>query len=201
MKTLLLLRHSIPERTGSDPGLSADGIQLAEQVFQAEPFRRVSAVWSSPAQRAAQTAALLGLPVMLDARLSERRTGDTTGQDLSFWQRQYEDPDFKNPDGESFREVRTRMSGCLQEIFSALPDGGTALVVSHAAAICSVLQTFCTVEVTDAARKLRRITFQGQVLLDGKLDPACCFVVCKSPPSVESCSFFRDFYKNVLTTF
>ena len=25
MKTLLLLRHSIPERTGSDPGLSADG--------------------------------------------------------------------------------------------------------------------------------------------------------------------------------
>jgi len=49
MKTLLLLRHSIPERTGSDPGLSADGIQLAEQVFQTEPFRRVSAVWSSPA--------------------------------------------------------------------------------------------------------------------------------------------------------
>ena len=49
MKTLLLLRHSIPERTGSDPGLSADGIQLAEQVFQTEPFRRVTAVWSSPA--------------------------------------------------------------------------------------------------------------------------------------------------------
>ena len=49
MKTLLLLRHSIPERTGSDPGLSADGIQLAQQLFQAEPFRRVSAVWSSPA--------------------------------------------------------------------------------------------------------------------------------------------------------
>ena len=107
MKTLLLLRHSIPERTGSDPCLSADGIQLAEQVFQTELFRHVSVVWSSPAQRAAQT----------------------------------------------------------------------------------------------AARKLRRITFQGTVLLDGKLPPACCFVVCKSPTSVESCSFFRDFYKNVLTTF
>ena len=53
MKTLLLLRHSIPERTGSDPGLSADGIQLAERVFQAELFRHVSVVWSSPTSCAA----------------------------------------------------------------------------------------------------------------------------------------------------
>ena len=99
MTTLLLLRHSIPERGGSspDPGLSAEGLQRAAAVFQNDAFRTVSLVWSSPSLRALQTAQLLGLPVRQDTRLAERRTGDTTGQDASFWKRQYEDPDFKNP--------------------------------------------------------------------------------------------------------
>lgn len=169
MTTLLLLRHSIPERGGSspDPGLSAEGLQRAAAVFQNDAFRTVSLVWSSPSLRALQTAQLLGLPVRQDTRLAERRTGDTTGQDASFWKRQYEDPDFKNPDGESFREVSARMADCIHELLDSLPEGQNALVVSHAAAICSYLQRFCTVEVTDAAQKLRRITFQGEVLLDG----------------------------------
>ena len=110
MTTLLLLRHSIPERGGSspDPGLSAEGLQRAAAVFQNDAFRTVSLVWSSPSLRALQTAQLLGLPVRQDTRLAERRTGDTTGQGASFWKRQYEDPDFKNPDGESFRNCCLR---------------------------------------------------------------------------------------------
>ena len=82
MTTLLLLRHSIPERGGSspDPGLSAEGLQRAAAVFQNDAFRTVSLVWSSPSLRALQTAQLLGLPVRQDTRLAERRTGDTTGQ-------------------------------------------------------------------------------------------------------------------------
>ena len=97
MTTLLLLRHSIPERGGSspDPGLSAEGLQRAAAVFQNDAFRTVSLVLSSPSLRALQTAQLLGLPVRQDTRLAERRTGDTTGQDASFWKRQYEDLDFK----------------------------------------------------------------------------------------------------------
>ena len=44
MTTLLLLRHSIPERGGSspDPGLSAEGLQRAAAVFQNDAFRTVS---------------------------------------------------------------------------------------------------------------------------------------------------------------
>lgn len=173
MKTLLLLRHSIPERSAfdPDPALSAEGIRRAAAVFQHDIFRTVSCVWSSPARRALQTAQLLGLPITQDARLAERRTGDTTGQDITFWQRQYEDPDFKNPDGESFLEVRARMSACLAELLAALPEGQTALVVSHAAAICSWLQGFCTVEVLDAQQKLRRVVFQGQIVWEGRLEP------------------------------
>ncbi len=177
MKTLLLMRHSLPEPGKADAGLSAAGIRRAETVFQNPVFCDVSGVWASPARRAVQTAELLGLPVVTDGRLLERRTGDTSGQDASFWRRQYEDPDFKNPDGESFREVRARMSAALAEILHEIPDGGSGLVVSHAAAICAFLQRFCTVDVTDETQKLRRITFQGKIILDGKFEPAGCFVL------------------------
>ena len=176
MKTLLLLRHSIPDRTGVS-GLSAEGVKKARELFRKENFRSVSRVWASPVPRAAEMAALLGLTVTQDARLAERRTGDTTGQDGSFWARQYADIDFKNPDGESFREVHARMDACITEALSALPEGGTVLVVSHAAAICSWLMGFCTVEVTDAVQKLRRITFRDKIVLDGALEPASGFEI------------------------
>lgn len=191
MKTLLLMRHSIPEPNKSDAGISAAGIERAKTVFQEPIFRGVSGVWASPARRAVQTAELLGLPVVTDSRLLERRTGDTTGQDASFWRRQYEDPDFKNPDGESFREVRTRMSAALAEILPELPDGGTGLVVSHAAAICAFLQGFCTVEVTDERQKLRRITFQGKTILEGRFEPAECFVLRFDARSNTVCTLER----------
>ena len=69
------------------------------------------------------------------------------------------------------------MSACIREILSGLPDGETALVVSHAAAICAYLQSFCTVEVTHAEQKLRRIRFHGKLLLDGKLGPMTGFIL------------------------
>ncbi len=195
MKTLLLMRHSIPERSdqfSTDPALSADGIQRAQAVFRADIFRTVTQVWASPSRRAFQAAELLGLPVRTDAHLLERETGDTTEQDISFWKRQYDDPDFKNPDGESFREVNARMSACIQDILSALPDGQTALVVSHAAAICAYLQGFCTVEVTDAPQKLRKISFQNHVLLDGNFLPAECFVLEMEGKTVRNVRMVLD---------
>ena len=106
MKTLLLIRHSIPEKSSeftADPGLSPAGIQRTKEIFRHFIFA----------------------------------------------------------DGESFREVNARMSACIRDILSHLPDGETALIVSHAAAICAYLQGFCTVEVTDAEQKLRKISFQG----------------------------------------
>ena len=69
------------------------------------------------------------------------------------------------------------MADCIHELLDSLPEGQNALVVSHAAAICRYLQRFCAVEVTDAAQRLRRITFQGEVLLDGHFWEADGFVL------------------------
>lgn len=178
MKTLLVLRHSLPQRgAGADPPLSPEGVTLARQRFQTAPFGQVDAVYASPFPRALQTAQQLGRPVHTDARLAERCTGDTTGQDVSFWARQYIDPDFKNPDGESLNETRTRMTACIREILADLPDGQTALIVTHATALCSWLMGFCEVEVIDAKRKLRRVTFQGKIVLEGAIEPVGGFEV------------------------
>ena len=51
------------------------------------------------------------------------------------------------------------MADCIHELLDSLPEGQNALVVSHAAAICSYLQRFCTVEVTDAAQSVQRSAF------------------------------------------
>ena len=173
VKTLLVLRHSLPQKgVGADPPLSPEGLVLARQRFQTASFAQVDAVYASPALRALQTAQQLGRPVYPDIRLAERRTGDTTGQDASFWAHQYAAPDFKNPDGESLNETRVRMTACIREILANLPDGQTALIVTHATALCSWLMGFCEVTVLDAERKLRRVTFQGEAVLEGAIEPA-----------------------------
>ena len=54
-----------------------------------------------------------------------------------------------------------------------IPAHGTL----DAPAICAFLQGFCTVDVIDETQKLRRITFQGKTILEGKFEPAGCFVL------------------------
>lgn len=173
MKTLILLRHSAPDKSTGAPNhlipLSLQGREKAKAFFSRADLRAASRVFSSPYLRARETAELSGLPVTEDVRLIERQleipTPDTL--DESFWARQYADPDFRNEGGESFSEVRQRMDSAVQDVLDALPEGETALIVSHAAAICAWLGRFCTVEVTDASRKLRRITWEDRVILDG----------------------------------
>lgn len=180
MKTLLLFRHSKPlpgPVPDADRPLSPEGIAAAQAFFDREPFSGVSAVVASPYRRAWETAQLFGMPFTTDVRLAERCTGDTTGQDASFWKRQYDEPDFKNPDGESLREAGTRVVACAAEVLARLPEGGSAALFSHAGSICGFLMHFCTITVTDLQTKRRKIAFHGKTVLDGTLNAPSCFVV------------------------
>lgn len=180
MKTLLLVRHAKPQKgPWPDAPLSPEGIADAKALFARERarFAAVSNAAASPLCRAQETARLLGRPFVTDARLAERRTGDTTGQDEGFWKRQYDDPDFKNPDGESLREAGTRLAICAAEVLDRLPEGGTAALFTHAGTLCGFLMHFCEVTVTDLPTKSRKITFRGDTVLDGPLAAPCCFAV------------------------
>ena len=76
---LLLVRHALPLRSevgqGSDPDLSAEGIEQAERLPDALKRFRITRLVSSPQRRAVQTGQpvsdALGLPIEIDERLAE----------------------------------------------------------------------------------------------------------------------------------
>lgn len=181
MKTLYLFRHSKPaKQAGGDSSLvplSQEGRRRFAEFQRKFPIDARTKVFSSPYQRAYETAALTGNPVTVDRRLRERELGDPSAFTKELWERQYTDDTAKNSDGESFRQVQTRMSAAMADILSALSDGEAAVVVSHAAAICAYLQQFCEISVLDAEKKHRKIVFQQKTVLEGPIDTPSCFTL------------------------
>lgn len=186
MKTIILMRHSKPQRNTDLPNdqipLTEEGKELAAELFKQDIFRDVRKVYTSPYKRTCETAGVFletqtvdphstsEVQLTTDCRLIERKLGDETTLDETFWERQYQNLDYKNKDGESFREVNARMTTILEEILHQMNENEKVLVVSHAAAICAYLMNFCEISVVDANEKIRRITFNDKVILDGKVD-------------------------------
>lgn len=175
-KKIFLMRHSIPKRCALSTELlplSEEGIQLA--MSYKDMFYDVDKCYTSPYKRASETARILfdGQVIVKD-KLHERIVGEAHED---FWLKQYQNHDYYNPGGESLNMVRIRMKSVMDEILQELDDGETALVVSHATAICSYLLNFCDVEVIDAASKSRMIRFNGQEVLHGKFNPTDYFEI------------------------
>ncbi len=195
MKTILLLRHSEPDKNSSLPNelipLSERGKEKAKQFFHQLPMDSVTAVYASPYRRAKDTAAFSNRSVLLDNRLIERQLGDRTTLTEEFWAKQYNDLHFKNKDGESFSEVQQRMNDCIVEILQKLKDGETAIAVSHAAAICSYLFHHCKITVIDPKQKIRRIEFRNQEILCGKIGTPSAFCLTFSENDITNISYFE----------
>lgn len=181
MKTIYSFRHSAPDRqstaANSQIPLTADGKAAAKRFWNKIRPSEAVAVYSSPYRRAYETAEAISKSIITDARLAERETGEQGTFTIQAWARQYTDCDFANTGGESFRTVRTRMTAAISYILMQTNDGTAAAVVSHAAAICAYLQQYCTITVTDADKKLRRITFSGATVLNGPISTPSCFVL------------------------
>jgi probable phosphoglycerate mutase len=147
--TILLVRHGQTPTTGKVLPGRAKGLHLAEQgVEQAKIAAlriaelKVSAVYSSPLERAKETAKpisdALGLKTKIDRGLFECDFGDWTGKELvklnklPEWQTVQRAPStFRFPNGESFTEMQTRMVSALDRLRIQHP-GETIVCVSHA---------------------------------------------------------------------
>jgi probable phosphoglycerate mutase len=148
--TVLLVRHGQTPTTGKVLPGRAKGLHLADEGRrQAEiaaarigELARVDAVYSSPLERAKETAAPIsaarGLRTIIDRGLLECDFGDWTGKELKTlmklpeWQTVQRAPStFRFPNGESFTEMQTRMVSTLDRLRVAHP-GGTIVCVSHA---------------------------------------------------------------------
>ncbi len=146
----LLVRHGQTPTTGKVlPGRAA-GLHLADagrEQAQAAADRiaalaRVDAIYSSPLERARETAAPIGkargLKVGVDKGLLECDFGDWTGGELKKlmklpeWNTVQRAPStFRFPGGESFTEMQGRMIGTIDRLRAA-HDGGVVVCVSHA---------------------------------------------------------------------
>lgn len=136
-------------------------------------------VYSSPYLRAVQTAEAFGMKVSVDDRLHERTIGRPEAFTKDLWELPYHDRALKLAGGESFLEAGRRMRLAMTDILSGLRNGQSAVVVSHAAAICAYLMEFASCEVTvmDADTKSRKVVFHGKKIHEGPIPAPSYFVM------------------------
>lgn len=202
MKTIILIRHSEPIKDRTMPTaelpLSEQGHMKARELFSLAVFRSVEAVYTSPYRRAYSTAEKLRERLCVDARFRERELGNPDTLNATFWKRQYEDHDYKNVDGESLNDTKERMTAAIDEIISTMQDEKAVAIVSHAAAICAFLLNWCTIEVIDEQKKLRKITYQGSVVMNGSIATPSAFVLRFENEQLRSMKYIdRRNYGNV----
>jgi probable phosphoglycerate mutase len=105
-------------------------------------LKQVDAIYSSPLERARQTAAPIAaacaLKVRIERGLLECDFGTWTGRELKElvkrpeWAEVQRSPSgFRFPEGESLQEMQTRVLECVQDLRTRHP-GGTVVAVSHA---------------------------------------------------------------------
>jgi probable phosphomutase (TIGR03848 family) len=150
MTTILLVRHGQTTSTGKvlpgrTPGLHLTdaGRQQAERTAERiGELKQVDAVYTSPLERARETAAPIGTAIgrrpKVDRGLLECEFGDWTGAALPKlmkkpeWQTVQRAPStFRFPGGESFSAMQHRIVSTLDRL-RASHAGGTIVCVSHA---------------------------------------------------------------------
>lgn len=153
---VLLVRHGTTPTTGQvlpgrAPGLhlSDAGVRQAAKVAERLAGLRLAAVYTSPLERAretaAATAAAAGLDPIEEPGLLECDFGEWTGESLAAlnrrkeWRTVLSSPStFRFPDGESLAEVQARVVSTLDRLRAAHP-GAVVACFSHADPIRAAL--------------------------------------------------------------
>jgi probable phosphomutase (TIGR03848 family) len=164
MTTLLLIRHALCDPVGRSiagraPGVSLNqkGQQQAEGLAARLAELPISAVYSSPLERAIQTARPIaerkGLPVQQREGLNEIDFGEWTGKQLGELQPVAEWQNFNTyrsgtriPGGETMQEVLARALNELAEVVRLHPSSMVA-VVSHGDVLRSLICHFLGVSL------------------------------------------------------
>ncbi len=155
---LWLIRHGVTDwniekryQGNADVPLNAEGIAQARETAAQLDGQKFTAIYSSPLQRARQTAheisKVIGLPVQTDDRLREGSQGQWEGMLLEDIDRVFpgvrakrmNDPEHVSPPGgETMRQVAQRIGRAADDIARAHP-GQKVLVVSHGMALAALI--------------------------------------------------------------
>lgn len=144
------MQHGEKEAGPGDPGLTDRGRDQAASVAELLATEDVAAVYSSPLQRAAETAAViasrLGRDLALDERLRERMNWDGQELDtledfLAEWRRATDDRYYVPVVGDSSRSAGVRFRLFLDEVATRHP-GELVVAVSHGGVTIDCLRDF-----------------------------------------------------------
>ena len=172
---LILVRHTetVPEAAGrcygrTDVELSPHGVSHATRIAEVLSDVRVAATYASPLKRSRRLAELVartrGHDVVTDARLQEIDFGDFEGR--LYGEIELDAPDayatwmatptsLRFPGGESFADLRVRVSECVGQIVDR-HRGETVVVVSHAGALRALLVDVLSMPDAGAFRLAQR---------------------------------------------
>lgn len=164
MTTFLLIRHAVNDAVGKritgwmqGVHLNQRGLGQAEELAGRLSGLPIVAVYSSPLERARETAEpiarQLGLRVHLCEEVGEIRYGDWTGRDIEelrevpLWQRfNLFRSSTRVPGGELMAEVQSRMIAALERMREQHP-GDMVAVVSHGDVIKSAVAHYAGIHL------------------------------------------------------
>lgn len=170
MTILLLIRHASNDYlkegrlAGRTPGvhINAQGQREADDLARRLAHLQIEAIYSSPLERALDTANAVALCHSLSVQIREglldTDAGEWTGRKLSelsgteIWKSLQTKPvGVRLPGGESIDEVQKRMVGVLEEVHRKHPDGVVA-VVSHADPLKSLIAHYLNWDLNNFQR-------------------------------------------------
>lgn len=184
MTTIYLIRHSKPMKVNNTfnsdslqiqnekSSLSIEGEQLAQEKLNKKEFDNIDVLFSSNFVRTIQTAKYLAaknnIEINIISDLGERKFGINSWDELpkNFERKQFLDENYKLGNGESQKDVRTRMYTTIMNIINKYPNKRIA-IVSHATAISYLLKTWCDATVVDDKM---RYSFNNKIILDGHIN-------------------------------
>ncbi|MCX4666552.1 histidine phosphatase family protein [Streptomyces sp. NBC_01381] len=145
MTLFYLVQHAEKERQLGDPGLTALGRRQAARTAKWLQHAGIGSVFSSPLQRARETAQFItaasGLQLQEDDRLRERMNwadGEPIEEFLADWAATVRDRDFVPRSGDSSRNAGARFLSCLADLGA---EQGPVAVVTHGGVTVDLLRT------------------------------------------------------------
>jgi probable phosphomutase (TIGR03848 family) len=170
MPIILLIRHGETDFVGKRlaghlPGvhLNTNGKRQADELAQNLSRAPIKAIYSSPLERALETALplsqLTGLPVKVKQDLSEINFGSWQGKTvkqmhrLKLWKVVVEKPsEMRFPGGESFSGAKQRLVKAVEEIKNTHADNDLVAVISHSDSISLLVSHFLNMALDDFHR-------------------------------------------------
>jgi broad specificity phosphatase PhoE len=151
--------------------LSTKGEEEAKQFASKEEIKQIKVLWTSNAVRAISTAKYISennnIKLNINEEFKERIIGEKQGNP-NYFKEQIEKEDYKYNNGESRKDVQTRMYNTLNNIFKDNKNETIGLV-THSQAMLFLLMKWTNVEVIDGNKREIKITFNDQEIFKGNI--------------------------------